>query len=133
MTVIPINDRYRIELDTHSWQISKLKRHKKYPDGYWQGVVWFPRLSQCYEWLTEQGLRESDVQGAAEVVRVLSGLVASLEASIQRSDMENSWLAEQKRVAVAKKENAASSASANGASDFLCLDDHPGGRPRDKG
>jgi hypothetical protein len=115
MTVIGINAGYRIELDTHSWQISKLTRHKKYPDGYWQGVAWFPRLSQCCEWLIEQGLRESEVEGAAEVVRVLSELVADLMAAVERGLYCDSWLAE--------KENAAGSTSADGVN-RTCNNDH---------
>ena len=93
MTVIPVNDDYRIELDSHSWQISKRKGTVG-----WRGVAWFPRLTQCVGWLTEQGLREADLDGAGAVVNALCTLLQSLGEAIDRASMEDIARQEIKRI-----------------------------------
>lgn len=99
MTTIPINEKYRIALDSHSWSIESPRKDKKAGGTRWAGVAWFPKLSQCYEWLLEQGLRESDIEGAAQVENVMRGLMQDLRECIEASPYCESWLDEKNRVA----------------------------------
>ena len=98
MTIIPVNEKYRIELDSHSWQVSELRKRKKAENGFcWQGVAWFPRLSQCCEWLVARGLRESEVEGALQVENALNGIEQRLATAITASGLSDIALAEKRR------------------------------------
>ena len=123
MTMIPVNDRYRIELDSHSWQISKLKGKSG-----WRGVAWFPALTQAFYWLAERGLREAGLQGAEDVVHALCTLQHALEEAINRASFEDTALRKMTRVGYQRPEgehndtNEKAPVATTGAEDAFAAD-----------
>ena len=99
MTVIPINSKYRIELDQYAWQVSKLGKDKKAPGGMrWAAQAWYPRLDQCCEWLIQHGLSDAELESAEAVIRELKEMQHSLRSAIEKSPIENIALREHKRL-----------------------------------
>ena len=99
MTNIDVNEKYRIVLDTHSWAIHKRIKYKGVLS--WRPVAWLTTIEQACEWLLEQSLRESDIQGALEVKNAVGSFSAALRATIEASCCQNNWLDEKNRLSEA--------------------------------
>jgi len=87
MTTIPVNDHWRIELDSHSWQISKARQRKGAQR--WQGVCWFPRLTQALHWLLERGIRGADLADTQEIINAITSASQALTAAVERASIED--------------------------------------------
>lgn len=94
-SIIPVNNRYQIELDRYSWQIAQWKTLKKHPDGgKFEGTHWFPTLEMAVKKLVELQIAEADLKGTRDVIDALRASTSRLAAAIERSEHENLYAAE---------------------------------------
>ena len=100
--IIRINSRYRIELDTYSWQISKWKfRSDRREGGVWEGISWHRTLQQAGEAVQKRLVADEDLVGTNDVIDALRASSLLIGAAILEARIPDSWLdtedAEQKR------------------------------------
>jgi hypothetical protein len=90
--IIPINSKYRIELDSFSWQLSKWKPRKSHKyGGRYEGIAWYPTLQQAGESLTRHLVGEDDLEGVDEVIRALHASSALIAAAIKEGPSPDSF------------------------------------------
>jgi len=71
--VIPVNKKYRIELDNNSWQVSFWHPRKKHSnEGAWEGLSWHRTLQKAGESLVQRLVVNEDLEGIDEVINALS-------------------------------------------------------------
>ena len=103
MTIIPINDKYRIELDKLAWQVSKwhkLKNLERYPEGgTWKGESWHNSLESALRAVQRLELAESDLEGVQEVIKAIRRSECSLRFAVAASEYEDNWADEHRRIA----------------------------------
>ena len=94
MTVIPVNDRFRVELDNYSWAVCQWKKRKSHPEGgQFEPIAWFPKLTQACQWLVRRELAESNAIGADAVIKAITRSTTRLEAAIKEAGISDSWAA----------------------------------------
>ncbi len=91
--IIPIDEKYRIELDHASWQISKWKNRRKHPDGgRFEGDSWHRTLQQAGEKLVLAHLYEADrLEGIQEVIDALHASSRLIANAIKEGPIPDSW------------------------------------------
>ncbi len=96
--IIPISDRYRIELTTHSWQVCKWRNRNNHPDGgAFEGESWHKSLQRAGEWLVERLLAEDDLDGIQEIVEALHAASRLIAYAIKESPYPDSWIENRNR------------------------------------
>ena len=91
--IIPINEKYRIRLDTYSWMICYWKpRSKHSKGGTWEGFSWHRTLQQAGETLVKRLASESEPEGIDEVINALSSSTLLIANAIIESGIPDSWL-----------------------------------------
>ena len=96
MTVIPVSDTWRIELDECSWAIAKHQPRKDTRRKQWTQISWFPTLEQAAQSLAQRLLHDHQCKPLAEVLEAQRRGSAMIADAIAGSGFANSWL-EQKR------------------------------------
>ena len=96
--IIPINKKYRIQLDTRSWSVCCWKPKNKHPDGgIWEGISWHKTLQQAGESLVTRMVSESELEGIDEIINALSASSRLIANAIIESGIHDSWLEAKQR------------------------------------
>ena len=91
--IIPINEKYRIQLDSNSWTVCYWKPRKQHSnDGNWEGLTWHRTLQQAGESLVRRLVSESDLEGIDEIMNALSASSLLIANAILESRIPDSWL-----------------------------------------
>jgi hypothetical protein len=84
-TRIPIDNKYAIGADAHSWHILERRRYKD--DYRWEPVSWHVNLEQCVSGLAQRAVRTCGAQtlsqALAEAERVTSAIRRALQPSFK--------------------------------------------------
>ena len=90
--IIPIDDKYRIELDRDSWQVARWNNHPSHKDGgSWETVDGFKSLQQAGESLQRRLVAEDELEGVQEVIEALHGSARLIAMAIAGSQYPDSW------------------------------------------
>ena len=96
--IIPINKKYRIQLDNNSWMVCYWKPRNKHPDGgTWAGSSWHRTLQQAGESLVKRLVSESELEGVDEIINALSTSTLLITNAIIESGIPDSWLEAKQR------------------------------------
>jgi hypothetical protein len=87
--IIPINARYRIELDTCSWAVSEPRTRKG--ETVWEQRHWFRSLKQAGEWLVQRLIAEHELAGVDEIIAALHASSRLIANAIVESGIPDSW------------------------------------------
>ena len=91
--IIPVNDKYRVELDVASWQVSRWRNKTRHPEGgLYEGITWHRTLQQAGESLVRRLVAEQDLEGVQEVVEAIADASRLVAAAIERCPYPDSWL-----------------------------------------
>lgn len=91
--IIPLNTKYRIELDTYAWQISQWKNRKSRPDGgSWEGLSWHKTLQQAGDALQQRLVAQDDLEGVQSIIDALRASSHLIASAIVSSGLPNSWM-----------------------------------------
>ncbi|PUB87026.1 MAG: hypothetical protein DBP02_01930 [gamma proteobacterium symbiont of Ctena orbiculata] len=86
MTVIPVNERYRIAADSHSWMIQQSGNRKNKDSGEmetaWTAIRWYNTLNKTVHGLMDLAVRTSDAQGVQEVLEAQKDMLLQLSAAL---------------------------------------------------
>ncbi len=92
--IIPVNEKFRIELDVFAWQVSRWKTRKGHAaGGNWEGISWHRTLQQAGESLAKRLVARQDLEGLNEVISALSAASRLIPAAIIESGLPDSWRA----------------------------------------
>ena len=97
-SILPINEKWRIELDEYSWAIAKHSPRKDKNRKQWEQVAWFKTPLQAAESVRERLLSDSEVNGVDEFLSSLSESTRLITDAIKSSELPDSWLAAKKLV-----------------------------------
>ena len=98
-TIIPISDRYQIELDRYAWQISEWVNRKNHPNsGAYEGCYWYPRLSQACEKLVKLQLAEAELVGVEAIEAALRSSTNAIGQAIKDSGLRDMYADEHRRI-----------------------------------
>ncbi len=91
---IPINEKYRIELDHAAWQVSKWKPRKRHPEsGAFEGITWHRTLQQAGEYLIHRLLYEEEgLEGTQEIIDALHASSRLIAIAIKEGPLPDSWV-----------------------------------------
>ncbi len=67
MTILPINDKYRLAADRFTWMIQQARKRKG--QIVWVAINWFPSLEMAVNALGNLMVRTSDAKTVDEVLR----------------------------------------------------------------
>lgn len=85
--IIPIDSRYRIAADRHSWTVQRRIRRKHRKTGElvteWKSIMWLASLQQAVRELAELRLRTSDAETVADALAEVQRVVATLCSALQ--------------------------------------------------
>ena len=96
--IIPINKKYRIQLDTASWMVCRWKPRNKHSNGgTWEGITWHRTLQQAGESLVKCLVSESELEGVDEILNALSTSPLLVTNAIIESGIPDSWLEAKQR------------------------------------
>jgi hypothetical protein len=91
--IIPINDKYRIELDKYCWAVCYWKPRSSHPEGgTWEGKSWHRTLQQAGEHLVKLSVCEDELEGIDQILNALSDASRLIASAIQESGIADSWL-----------------------------------------
>jgi hypothetical protein len=99
MTTIPVNDKWRIELDEYSWAVAHHAPRKNKSRKQWQQVSWHMTLEQAAQSLAERLLSDAEAHALGEVLSAQREGFALMAGAIQMSGISNSWLDQKNRIA----------------------------------
>ena len=92
-SIIPLNSKYRIELDTYSWQLSQWKKRQSHPDGgRWEGISWHRTLQQAGEAGQKRLIEQDDLEGVQSIINALHASSRLIAEAIVASGLPNSWM-----------------------------------------
>ena len=91
--IIPINDKYRIQLDTYSWMVCYWKPRSSHPKGgTWEAKTWHKTLHQAGEQLVWHMVCEDEIEGIDEILSALADASRLVANAIMDSGIADSWL-----------------------------------------
>ena len=91
--IVPITDKWRIELDECSWAVAKHQPRKDKKRKQWEQVSWHRTLHQAAENVRERLLSNSEAYGVDEVLKAISSSTQLITDAIKESEAPDSWLA----------------------------------------
>lgn len=89
--IIPINDKYRIELDLFNWAVAKRRPRVDPAKKQWEQVSWHKTLQQAGEWLARRLVAEDDLEGIDEVIHATRFAALLIADAIAESPIPDSW------------------------------------------
>ncbi len=80
---IPINDRYAIELDTHSWAVCVPTCRSDKTRKQWKQIAWFATLEQATENVRTRYISASEAKDIDDVISAISAVTALILKAIR--------------------------------------------------
>lgn len=91
--IIPINDKYRIQLDPCSWVVCYWKPKIGHTEGgTWEPKTWHKTLHQAGDELVRHMVCEVELEGIDEVLSALADASRLVANAIMDSGIADSWL-----------------------------------------
>lgn len=81
--IIPIDDKYRIAADVHSWMIQMYKGKNKEGKDVWQSVAWYRTIQATVQGLAERLIRTAEAETLAEALDAVDATVKRLTTALQ--------------------------------------------------
>lgn len=95
--IIPINNKYRIELDTNSCHVSYWMPRNSHPNnGTWECKSWHKTLQKAGESLVQRLVSEEDLEGLDEIINAIASSSRLIATAISESGILSSWLSAKK-------------------------------------
>ncbi len=84
--ILPINTRYRLAANRHSWVVQKRRKRKDRKTGVyvedWKSILWFASLDHALNALTELMLRTSEAKTLADALAEVKKVTATLSQAL---------------------------------------------------
>lgn len=89
--IVPVNDEYRIELDTYNWAVARYAPRKNKSKKQWEQFSWHRTLQQAGVSLVERLVAEDDLEGTEEVIAAIRTASTLIATAIRESPHPDSW------------------------------------------
>lgn len=81
--IIPIDDKYRIAADTHSWMVQQYLGKDKSGKDIWQSVAWYSSLKSAVKGLVDRCIRTAEAETVLDAVEEVNAVIERLTKVLQ--------------------------------------------------